>query len=344
MMFLAGSTRLGPGHWELVPCEDGGGAATATRQPCLGGGWVPALHLRGLGCLDWIGYDWGDFPWDLTKNGDLTMKNGDLTIENGDLTIKNGDLTIKNGDLTMKNGDFTMKNGDLTMKNGDFTMKNGDLTMKNGDFTMKNGDLTMKNVDFTMKNGDLTMKNGDFTMKNGDLTMKNGGLTMKNCDFPWDFIQRIGLLGKILTGNHRFSHEDHGAFLQIFPQTNPWMGGCWGGVLRVVLRVFLGKVDMWLFLLGCEAQIWVEFLADFGGKQKFGRVLDWKKDVSERKTWCVHMFLPLNIEIGWNSWLVFQPFFMEERTKDGGKRLNDLYVLDTTDNVCGGSIRWREWM
>jgi hypothetical protein len=26
-------------------------------------------------------------------------------------------------------------------------------------------------------------------------------------------IQRIGFVGKILTGHHRFSHEDHGAFL-----------------------------------------------------------------------------------------------------------------------------------
>ena len=92
-----------------------------------------------------------------------------------------------------------------------------------------------------------------------------------------------------------------------------WMGG-WEDA--EFFEFFLGKVDIWLFWLGCEAQIGVEFLADFGGKQKFGRVLDWKKDVLERKTWCVHMFLPLNIEIGWNSWLVFQPF-LEEFTHQG---------------------------
>ena len=32
-----------------------------------------------------------------------------------------------------------------------------------------------------------------------------------------DHVDWIGFVGKILTGNHRFSHEDHGAFLQIFP-------------------------------------------------------------------------------------------------------------------------------
>jgi len=33
------------------------------------------------------------------------------------------------------------------------------------------------------------------------------------------FSQRIGFVGKILTGNHRFSHEDHGAFREILVMT-----------------------------------------------------------------------------------------------------------------------------
>ena len=49
---FSGSTRPRPRHRELVPREDGGGTAAAARQPCLGGGRVPALHLRGLGCLE----------------------------------------------------------------------------------------------------------------------------------------------------------------------------------------------------------------------------------------------------------------------------------------------------
>ena len=35
-----------------------------------------------------------------------------------------------------------------------------------------------------------------------------------------DFINGLVLLGKILTGNHRLSHEDHGAFRLKFSQEN----------------------------------------------------------------------------------------------------------------------------
>ena len=96
--------------------------------------------------------------------------------------------------------------------------------------------------------------------------------TIKNCDLTMGFHSTDWFVGENLQETIGFSHEDHGVFLQIFPQTNPLMDGRMGGC--GVLRAFLGKVDIWLFWLGCEAQIGVEFLADFGGKQKFGRVLD----------------------------------------------------------------------
>ena len=38
---------------------------------------------------------------------------------------------------------------------------------------------------------------------------------------PFSIDQWIGLLGKILTGNHQFSHEDHGAFRFQFSRENP---------------------------------------------------------------------------------------------------------------------------
>jgi len=79
-------------------------------------------------------------------------------------------------------------------------------------------------VDFPIKNG------GSFHCK-GFLV---GGLEHEFYDFPYignnhpnwlsyfseglkpptSFYQWIGFLGKIETGNHRFSHEDHGAFLK----------------------------------------------------------------------------------------------------------------------------------
>ena len=94
---------------------------------------------------------------------------------------------------------------------------------------------------------------------NGTVELGALQLPLSVQDFRW-----IGFVGKILTGNHRFSHEDHGVFLLKFSQQNHWRTSILGEIcdFRVLkgplVHCFTICIHLWgipSFVLGKLSQL-----------------------------------------------------------------------------------------
>ena len=127
--------------------------------------------------------------------------------------------------------------------------------------------------------------------------------TIKNCDLTMGFHSTDWFVGENLQETIGFSHEDHGVFLQIFPQTNPLMDGRMGGC--GVLRVFFGKSGHMAVLVGMRRPDLGGVFGGFRRKAEIWQSLGLKKrHFGEENMMCAYVFTTKH-----RDWLEFMAGF-----------------------------------